>query len=405
MRRPRLAAGRPRSSPAGRSPARTAGTVAAVALLLAAALAAGVPPQDPSSAEAMANRAAARIKALQREADSLASRERTLLEDLRKLEVERDLRAEEFNASTLELQRIERELDDTAIRIAGLERAAESQLPDLAARMVELYKVGNGGYLRMLMSVEDLRDMGRAYRFVSGLEGLDRRRVAEHQRTLASLRKALASLESRRSQAAAAQEAVARTRDAAARAVAAHEGLISRIDERRDLASQLMGELEAARQRLQRALDDAAHGRPLETGVAVGLPLRPFKGDLEWPVTGRVSGGFGRQVNRKFHTSVVSNGLRIAAEPSTPVTAVHEGVVAYATTFTGFGKLVIIDHGSVTFSLYGYLADIDVVSGERVAQGQRLGSVGMSLEGEPSLYFELRIDGKPVDPLQWLRRK
>jgi len=405
MRRPRLAAGRPRSSPAGRSPARTAGTVAAVALLLAAALAAGVPPQDPSSAEAMANRAAARIKALQREADSLASRERTLLEDLRKLEVERDLRAEEFNASTLELQRIERELDDTAIRIAGLERAAESQLPDLAARMVELYKVGNGGYLRMLMSVEDLRDMGRAYRFVSGLEGLDRRRVAEHQRTLASLRKALASLESRRSQAAVAQEAVARTRDAAARAVAAHEGLISRIDERRDLASQLMGELEAARQRLQRAVDDAAHGRPLETGAAVGLPLRPFKGDLEWPVTGRVSGGFGRQVNRKFHTSVVSNGLRIAAEPSTPVTAVHEGVVAYATTFTGFGKLVIIDHGSVTFSLYGYLADIDVVSGERVAQGQRLGSVGMSLEGEPSLYFELRIDGKPVDPLQWLRRK
>ena len=151
-----------------------AGTAAVSALLLAAALAAGGRPQDPSSMEAMASRAAARIKVLQREADSLASRERTLLEDLRKLEVERDLRAEEFTASTLELQRIERELDDTAIRIAGLERAAESQLPGLSARMVELYKVGNGGYLRMLMSVDDLRDMGRAYRFVSGLQGLDR---------------------------------------------------------------------------------------------------------------------------------------------------------------------------------------------------------------------------------------
>jgi hypothetical protein len=58
--------------------------------------------------------------------------------------------------------------------------------------MVELYKVGNGGYLRMLMSVDDLRDMGRAYRFVSGLQGLDRRRVAERQRTLADLRKAQA---------------------------------------------------------------------------------------------------------------------------------------------------------------------------------------------------------------------
>jgi septal ring factor EnvC (AmiA/AmiB activator) len=405
MRRPRLASGRVSSFPARRIQAWTAGTAVAGALLLAAALAAGGQPQDPSSAEAMAARAAARIKVLQQEAGTLASRERTLLEDLRKLEVERDLRAEEFTASTLELQRIERELDDTAVRIAGLEQTAESQLPDLAARMVELYKVGNGGYLRMLMSVGDLRDMGRAYRFVSGLQGLDRRRVAEHRRTLTDLRKAQASLEGRRSQATLAQAAVARARDAAAQAVTAHAGLIRRIDERRDLASQLMGELEAARQRLQRTIDDAAHGRPREAGAVMGLPLRPFKGDIEWPVAGTVAGGFGRQVNRKFHTSVVSNGIRIAAVASTPVTAVHDGTVAYATAFTGFGNLVIIDHGSVAFSLYGYLADIDVVSGERVAQGQRLGSVGTSLEGEPSLYFELRIDGKPVDPLQWLKRK
>ena len=405
MRRPRLASGRSCFSPARRSQAWTAGTAVAGALLLAAALAAGGRPQDPSSAEAMSARAAARIKELQQEADSLASRERTLLEDLRKLEVERDLRAEEFTASTLELQRIERELDDTAVRIAGLEQTAESQLPDLAARMVELYKVGNGGYLRMLMSVGDLRDMGRAYRFVSGLQGLDRRRVAEHRRTLADLRKAQASLEGRRSQATLAQADVARARDAAAQAVTAHAGLIRRIDERRDLASQLMGELDAARRRLQRTIDDAAHGRPREDGTLAGLPLRPFRGDIAWPVTGTVAGGFGRQVNRKFHTSVVSNGIRIAAEASTPVTAVHDGTVAYATAFTGFGNLVIIDHGSVAFSLYGYLADIDVVSGERVAQGQRLGSVGTSLEGEPSLYFELRIDGKPVDPLQWLKRK
>jgi septal ring factor EnvC (AmiA/AmiB activator) len=377
------------------------------ALLAGAALAAGAGTgrQDPIGAEAMADRAAARIAQLQREADSLASRERTLLEDLRKLEVDRDLRAEQVTASTLDLQRIERELDETATRIATLERAAQSQLPDLAARMVELYKVGNGGYIRMLMSVDDLRDMGRAYRFVSGLQGLDRRRVAEHQRTLADLRKAQAALEARRSQASLAQAELARARDAAAQAVAAHEDLIRRIDARRDLAAQLMGELEAARQRLQRTIDDAAQGRQPEAGTVVGLPLRPFKGELEWPVTGTVTGGFGRQVNRRFHTSVVSNGIRIAAGASMPVTAVHEGLVAYATTFTGFGKLVIIDHGAVTFSLYGDLADIDVVSGERVAQGQRLGSVGTSLEGEPSLYFELRIDGKPVDPLQWLKRK
>ena len=382
-----------------------AGTTAAVGLLVAATLGAGGAAQDAASAEVMASRAAARIKSLQQEADSLASRERTLLEDLRKLEVERDLRAEEFSASTRDLQRIEGELDETSTRLLVLERTAASQLPDLSARMVALYKVGNGGYLRMLLSVDDLREMGRAYRFVSALQGLDRRRVADHQRTLADLRKTQSALESRRSQAALAQAGVARARDAASRAVAAHRDLITRIDERRDLASRLVGELEAARQKLQRTIDEAAHGRPPSGGAVASLPLRPFKGDLDWPVAGTVAGGFGRQVNRRFHTAVVSNGIRIAADVEDPVTAVHEGVVAYATTFTGFGKLVILDHGSVTFSLYGYLADIDVVSGERVVQGQRLGSVGTSLEGDPSLYFELRIDGKPVDPLQWLKRK
>jgi septal ring factor EnvC (AmiA/AmiB activator) len=376
---------------------------ACAAVLLAAS--GGAVPQDASGAAALATRAAARIKALQREADSLATREHTLLVELRTLEVERELRTEEFAQSARELQRIEAEIDETAGRITALERTAKSQLPDLSARMVELYKLGNGGYLRLLMGVDDLRHMGRAYRFVSGLQGIDRQRLAEHQRTLADARKAQALLEARRGQASLAQDAVGRARDAAAAAVTAHGDLIARIDARRELASQFMGELEAARLKLQQTLDAAAQGRPAADGAVVGLPLRPFRGDLDWPVTGTIAGAFGRQVDRRFHTSVVSNGVRIAAETSTPVTAVHEGTVAYATTFEGFGKLVIVDHGSVTFSLYGYLADIDVVTGERVAQGQRLGSVGTSLDGEPALYFELRIDGKPVDPLQWLKRK
>jgi septal ring factor EnvC (AmiA/AmiB activator) len=247
--------------------------------------------------------------------------------------------------------------------------------------------------------------MGRAYRFVSGLRELDRRRVAEHQRTLADLRKAQASLEERRGQARAAQDAVARARDAADRAVAAHEDLIRLIDSRRDLAAQLMGELETARQKLQQTLADAAQGRPAAAGAVLALPLRPFKGDLDWPVAGRVSGTFGRQVDRRLHTSVASNGVRIAAESDAPVTAIHEGQVVYASTFEGFGKLVIVDHGDVAFSLYGYLSDIDVTSGDTVARGQTLGSVGAGLDGEPGIYFELRVDGRPVDPLQWLRRK
>jgi len=395
---------RGRGGPAARA-ARALSRPAAAVLLAGTLLSAGSQAPDRSQADALDQRAAARIRDLQREADELASRERTLIGELRRLEVERDLRAAELTRRTRDLDDVQAALDDTAARIQALEQAAASQLPDLSARMVEIYKMGNAGYLRLLLDVDDLRSMGRAYRFVSGLQGIDRRRMAEHRQTLADLRKAQSALEQKRVEASRAEEAVGHAREVAERAVAARENLIRQVDARRDLAAQYVGELSAARQALQRTLDEAARGAPAGSGGTVVLPIRPFRGDLDWPAAGRLVGSFGRQVDRRFHTSTVSNGVRIAAEASNPVAAIHEGAVVFASAFTGFGKLVIVDHGGMAFSLYGYLGDIDVTTGERVARGQTLGSVGQGLDGDPGLYFELRIDGKPVDPLQWLRQK
>ena len=79
-------------------------------------------------------------------------------------------------------------------------------------------------------------------------------------------------------------------------------------------------------------------------------------------------------------------------------------MVAFADPFSGFGNLVIVDHGAQAFSLYGNLLDIGVKKGTIVEAGQPLGTVGASLTGPAGLYFELRVDGQPVDPLQWLRK-
>src|SRR5262249_33415886 len=99
------------------------------------------------------------------------------------------------------------------------------------------------------------------------------------------------------------------------------------------------------------------------------------------------------------------NGVDIAAPEGTPVTAVHGGLVAFADTFTGFGNLVILDHGAQSFSLYGNLGGIEVAKGTQVEAGHPLGSVGLPPAGPAALYFELRVDGQPVDPLQWLKRR
>ena len=243
-----------------------------------------VPAQGPdrAQAEALARRAIQRMRALQLEADTLAARERTLLGDLRRLEVERDLRTEEANQGVRELSQIAADIESVSARIDGLERQARLQIPDLSARLVELYKLGNAGYLRLLLGVDDLREMGRAYRFVSALETIDRQRLREHDRTLGELRRAKAELVRRQSRQALVQQTTTDARDAAVNATAALSARIDEIDARRDLNARFVGELQMAHQRLQESVSAMARGaRP--DAAPVALPMRPFKGDLDWP--------------------------------------------------------------------------------------------------------------------------
>ncbi|MCX6543238.1 MAG: peptidoglycan DD-metalloendopeptidase family protein [Acidobacteria bacterium] len=380
--------------------------MAAACVLLVAATGAQV-PSDKARADELARRATARIRALQREADSLAAHERTLLDQLRRLEVQRDLRAEQYAQGERDLAGIQHDLGAIVTRIDQFEARAAAQAAVLSSRMVELYKLGKAGYARLLLSVDDLREAGRAYRFVSALQQLDRQRVAEHDRTLADLRRDRASLEDRRRQLLMVQEQVSASKAAAAGAATAQAALIRQIDQRRDLAAQLMGELQVAQQKLQQQVAGFEQGgRAGEAAGPLALPLRPFRGDLDWPLDGRVLAPFGQQFAQpRPGTTGISNGIRIGAAPGAPVHVIHEGTVVFAEPFTGFGNLVIVDHGGQAWTMYGTLSTMTVSAGTRVIRGQSVGSAGTSPDGVASIYFELRVDGKAVDPLQWLRKK
>jgi septal ring factor EnvC (AmiA/AmiB activator) len=341
-------------------------------------------------------RASERLRTLREESDALAGREKSLLVDLRRLEVERDIRAELQRDAEAALVAANQELAATAAQLGALEVRQTSQVPGLATRLAELYKLGSGGYLRLLLSVNDVRDMGRAYRTVGALAAIDRERVRQHASTVASLRQARADLKTRRERAAALEAEARRASAEAAAAVHARSALISEIDARRDLNAQLAGELQSAQQKLTATVSSL-------TTAGSGLPIRPFQGALEWPVTGRVIARFGRGSTSRFGTEITRSGIEIASPLRRAVAAVHEGTVAYAAPFTGFGNLVILDHGAQTYTLYGYLSAIAASKGARVEKGARVGDVGVSPTGQAVLYFELRVDGKAVDPLQWLK--
>jgi septal ring factor EnvC (AmiA/AmiB activator) len=372
--------------------------LAFAALLAVQQLAA--PQNDRARTEALARRATARLQALHNEADRLANQERSLLNDLRRLEVDRQLKAEELKQIDAEAVKVQQALENTRQRVDVLQASEAAERPELRARLIEMYKLGQARYARLLLSAPDLRRLGQTSRTVAALAKIDRDRIAAHQRTLADLRTTRVTLEERRRQVVALRVSAGQAQAAAIRSAQAQSDLIRDIDRRRDLNAQLSGELQAAQQKLQAALRDASNG--VASTEPATLPLSPFRGDLGWPVNGEVHRRFGRSVGLLGSSA---NGMEIAAPDGAPVTAIHEGVVAFAGSFAGFGNLVILDHGSQAFSLYGDLLQVVATKGARLDRGQPIGSTGPLPGGGSGLYFELRIDGKPVDPLQWLKRR
>jgi len=147
--------------------------LALLAFVLATTAAAA---QTPAS-DSQARRVGDRIKALQQEAERLATQSRTLLVELRQLEVERDLRTQQAEQAEDAVAAAQQDVQDTTARIAALEQLRESQLPDLRAQLVDLYKRRHTGYAQLLFSAGNLRDFARASRAIAALSSIKRRCV------------------------------------------------------------------------------------------------------------------------------------------------------------------------------------------------------------------------------------
>ena len=369
-------------------------TLAPYCLLLTFFLAPALLAQD-------AERITDRLRALQREAERLAGESRTLVGDLRQREIDRDIKAAQLKQAEAAMAEAEKALQNTTTRLSDLEVQRINQLPDLKTQLVDIYKRGRSGYARMLFSAGDLREFARATRAVSALSTINERRIEEHRKTVDAMRQERAAFEQKAKELQAKTAEARRAKSAADGAVASASELIRQIDSRRDMTAQYVGELQDAYGKLQQQVTALSTEKPAGA-EPVAVPLRPFQGALDWPVQGRIIGFFGQPSNR-LGGGAVRNGIEIAADEDTPVRAIHGGSVGFAGPFTGFGTLVILDHGGNGYSLYGYLASTALEQGQTVETGAEVGRVGLAPAGPPTLYFEMRIDGRSVNPVQWLK--
>lgn len=129
----------------------------------------------------------------------------------------------------------------------------------------------------------------------------------------------------------------------------------------------------------------------------------PEVGNIIWPVKGPIVSPFGMRIHPIYGKWMFHSGVDIDAETNTPVKAVADGIVIYADWLGSYGIVVFIKHGGNITTVYAHLKSFVVELDQYVKQGDIIGYINNTgLSTGPHLHFEIRIDGKPVDPAKWL---
>jgi septal ring factor EnvC (AmiA/AmiB activator) len=247
-------------------------------------------------------------------------------------------------------------------------------------------------------------------RYLEATLAFDRELIADLQSQSRRQEVLRVQLSEQKNRLAAQKKVLVLARAAVAQEAGKKKSLLASLRQEKDTRLKALREMEAAAQRLQKMLEDIARRRNVRPNEAPAPPstgrgLDALLGQMDWPVKGLVSAPFGKFKHPEFATELVRKGIDIDAPLGEAVRAVEKGRVVFADRFTGYGRMVIVDHGERYYTIYAHLSEIIRKTGEELRRGEILGRVGDSdsLSGA-KLYFELRKDGRSVDPLPWLRK-
>jgi len=292
-------------------------------------------------------------------------------------------------------QKLDQELAD---REEHLDKESEA----LAAQVRTAYMSGSQEKIKLLLNQRDPATLGRLmayYRYLNDYRAENIEAVVEQIRKLDELRAQIAAEEARLA-------TLARARyDELGRLHNSQENrktLLASLRKRIANEGEEVDRLAAQEKDLTRLIAEL-------TSILSDYPItseQPFsehKGKLTWPVAGTLRHDFGQP---RVGDNIKWNGVVLGAPRGREVRAVYHGRVAFADWLAGMGLLVIVDHGEGYMTLYGYNETILKNTGDWVAPGDVIATVGDSGgQSESGLYFELRRGAKPENPRRWVTKK
>lgn len=332
-------------------------------------------------------------------------RKTSVLSRLNSIGLNKTLIKKEIALYNAQRQKADSELLSLQKNIPALEEKLQKEKISIEKILVTLYKFGKFSYIDFLLQAEDVSHLISESKNLSLLAQSQNRIVSEYLATLEELQTSKESLETKKQEISQLIQKAKEKREDYSVQEKKFQALIQEIDRNKEMQIKTLGELKDRAEQLQN-LVKKIQSEEISLPYAL-VPLYEKKGNLSWPLTGRIVTRFGPTRHRIFNTITQNNGIEISPQKDTVVKAIHMGRVAYADYFEGYGYLVIIDHGMTYYSLYGHLSsEFLVKKGDFVKEGQPIATVGEfgSLK-EETLYFEVRYKTDPVNPLQWLKRR
>ncbi|WP_088890658.1 peptidoglycan DD-metalloendopeptidase family protein [Leptolyngbya ohadii] len=281
-------------------------------------------------------------------------------------------------------------------QLAKAEKGYQGKQSATVARLKFLQRQQGSRGWALLLDSENLNEfLDRRYQLQRVYQS-DRTALAELQKAAMAIERQRRQVEGQRNQVALlTQELQAQKTEYQAQAASQQE-LINRLRQDRQA-------LEAAEEQLAR---DSRNLAILIQRLAGGDRSRPAiigTGQMGYPSIGEITSSFGYRIHpilgyKRFHA-----GIDFGADTGSPIYAADSGVVLFAGWYGGYGQSVIIDHGNSLTTLYAHASELYVSEGQSIQQGQVIAAIGSTgLSTGPHLHFEVRQNGEPVDPLNYL---
>ncbi|MBE0503347.1 MAG: peptidoglycan DD-metalloendopeptidase family protein [Desulfuromonadales bacterium] len=319
--------------------------------------------------------------------------------DLKKVEKSLERMTSRVNAINSDLnqlrgkiKRAESELGQTGAQIDGLSHLVKQ-------RLVALYKGGEIPLAQSLFTPGPAADVSNDFVYLQRIVEHDRELLGGYQLRLNHQSQNLQNLAALREKQLRLKQEMEKERREMVQLTKMKEDLLVQVRKDKNSLSQQLADLQGRAKRIDGLIRNFETKRNRQP-AAPGTAFAGQKGQLSWPVNGRVRIPFGNSRHPDLGTPYQSHGIEIEVSGDLPVKSVWSGKVVFANAFKGYNNLLIIDHGDSYYTLYAQTASLNCKVGDKISQGQVVaqtdGSTGR-------FYFEIRKGGNPLDPKQWLR--